>query len=239
MGLFNKKICDVCGDKIGLLGNRKLEDGNLCKECAKLLSPFMTDRRQSTVAEIKEHLEYRKANQEKVAAFSPTKIVGGETKIYFDEDKKQWLVTRLRDWRRENPDVIDFSQAMGCILDIDEDKREIYHEVDGRQESFNPSRYEYSYVFNMTIHVNSPWFSEIQFRINDDKIDQRGGIAYREAQAQADEIKNTLEQIRSAEREAAAAANMPKTATLCPHCQATTIPDANGCCEYCGGAIGG
>ena len=35
MGLFSKKSCDVCGGKIGLLGNRKLEDGNLCKECAK------------------------------------------------------------------------------------------------------------------------------------------------------------------------------------------------------------
>ena len=35
MGLFDKKYCDVCGEKIGLLGNRKLEDGNLCKECAR------------------------------------------------------------------------------------------------------------------------------------------------------------------------------------------------------------
>ena len=38
---FDKKYCDVCGDKIGLLGNRKLEDGNLCKDCAKKLSPFL------------------------------------------------------------------------------------------------------------------------------------------------------------------------------------------------------
>ena len=60
-----KKFCDICGEKIGLLGNRKLEDGNMCKDCAKLLSPFMTDRRQSTVAEIKEHLAYREANKEK------------------------------------------------------------------------------------------------------------------------------------------------------------------------------
>ena len=29
MGLFDKKICDICGEKIGLLGNRKLDDGNL------------------------------------------------------------------------------------------------------------------------------------------------------------------------------------------------------------------
>lgn len=33
--LFEKKICSVCGGEIGLLGNRKLEDGNLCKNCAK------------------------------------------------------------------------------------------------------------------------------------------------------------------------------------------------------------
>ena len=32
MGLFDKKYCDICGEKIGLLGNRKLEDGNLCKD---------------------------------------------------------------------------------------------------------------------------------------------------------------------------------------------------------------
>ena len=40
MGLFDKKICDICGEKIGLLGNRKLDDGNLCKDCAKKLSPW-------------------------------------------------------------------------------------------------------------------------------------------------------------------------------------------------------
>ena len=27
-GLFDKKICAICGGEIGLLGNRKLEDGN-------------------------------------------------------------------------------------------------------------------------------------------------------------------------------------------------------------------
>ena len=74
MGLFDKKYCDVCGEKIGLLGNRKLEDGNLCKECAKKLSPFFSERRNSTVAEIKEQLAYREANLDKVAAFTPTKL---------------------------------------------------------------------------------------------------------------------------------------------------------------------
>lgn len=37
MELFDKKYCDICKNKIGLLGNRKLENGNLCKECAAFL----------------------------------------------------------------------------------------------------------------------------------------------------------------------------------------------------------
>ena len=59
MGLFDKKYCDICGEKIGLLGNRKLEDGNLCKDCARKLSPFFSERRNSTVEDIKRQLAYR------------------------------------------------------------------------------------------------------------------------------------------------------------------------------------
>lgn len=41
MGLFDKKYCDICGEKIGLLGNCKLDDGNLCKECSpKIIARF-------------------------------------------------------------------------------------------------------------------------------------------------------------------------------------------------------
>ena len=47
MGLFDKKYCDICGEKIGLLGNCKLDDGNLCKECAQKLSPWFEERRHS------------------------------------------------------------------------------------------------------------------------------------------------------------------------------------------------
>ena len=48
MGLFDKKYCDFCGNKIGLLGNRKFEDGNMCKDCAAKLSPWFDERRHST-----------------------------------------------------------------------------------------------------------------------------------------------------------------------------------------------
>ena len=72
MGLFDKKYCSICGDKIGFLGNRKLEDGNLCKKCAAKLSPFFSDRRRSTVEDIKKQLQYREENKDAVARFHTT-----------------------------------------------------------------------------------------------------------------------------------------------------------------------
>ncbi len=78
MGLFDKKYCDVCGERFRLLGNRKLEDGNLCKECARKLSPWFSDRRSSTVEEIKQQLAYREENRKKAAQFHTTRALSGE-----------------------------------------------------------------------------------------------------------------------------------------------------------------
>ena len=89
MGLFDKKYCDICGSKIGLLGNRKLEDGNLCKDCAKKLSPWFSERRHSTKASIQEQLNYREANREAVAAFHTTRSLGKNTKLLLDEDNRK------------------------------------------------------------------------------------------------------------------------------------------------------
>lgn len=103
MGLFDKKYCDICGEKIGLLGNRKLEDGNCCKDCAAKLSPWMTDRRTSTIAEIKQHLAYREANRDEVARIHPTKVLGNNTKVYIDETQNKFFVTRIPTGRTAIP----------------------------------------------------------------------------------------------------------------------------------------
>jgi len=82
MGLFDafkKKQCDICGGEIGMLGNRKLEDGNMCKTCAKKLSPWFDERRHSTIAQINEQLAYREANKSAVAAFRTTRVFGEST----------------------------------------------------------------------------------------------------------------------------------------------------------------
>jgi len=250
--LFAKKECAICGGEIGLLGNRKLEDGNMCKECAAKLSPWFSDRRNSTVAEIQEQLTYREANREKVAAFHTTRTLGEETKILLDEDAGMFMVTDARDLAEANPDVLEFSDVTGCVLNVDEDRTELMREdKDGNEVSYNPPRYTYEYDFYITIQVRNPYFDEIRFQLNESTVEIRqnpglripGGIQpqqnlqYRRYQEMGEEIREALLQIRQQTREEAAAAAAPKAAVTCPYCGATTTPDASGCCEYCGGAV--
>lgn len=175
MGLFDafkKKECSICGGEIGLLGNRKLEDGNMCKNCAAKLSPWFSERRSSTVEEIKAQLDYREANKEKVAAFRTTRTLGETTKVLLDEDAGRFMVTSARNLAEANPDVMDFSDVTGCTLDIDESKREIeYKDKEGNRQSFNPKRYAYSYDFYIVINVNNPYFNEIRFKLNRSSVD--------------------------------------------------------------------
>lgn len=167
MGLFDKKYCSVCGEKIGLLGNRKLEDGNLCKECAKKLSPWFSERRHSTVDDIKGQLAYREENRQKVAQFHTSRSYGSYWKIMLDESHRWLMLTQAHNPQEANPDVIDFACVTGCRYDIDEHRTELkYKNANGEQVSYNPPRYEYGYEFDMTISVNSPYFDEMRFRLN-------------------------------------------------------------------------
>lgn len=171
MGLFDKKYCDICGEKIGLLGNRKLEDGNLCKDCAKKLSPWFSERRHSNVDEIKNQLAYREENKGKVSQFQSTRTIGEYWKVLIDETHRWLIVTSDTNWRGANPDVIDFSSITGCRMDIDEDTDEVFRkDNEGKNVRYDPPRYRYSYDFYIVINVNNPYFDEIKFRINPSSI---------------------------------------------------------------------
>ena len=68
------------------MGNQKLEDGNLCKDCAKQLSPWFSDRRRSTVEDIKRQLAYREENRGRASQFRTTRSYGEDCKVLLDED---------------------------------------------------------------------------------------------------------------------------------------------------------
>ena len=195
MGLFDKKFCDICGEKIGLLGNRKLEDGNLCKDCAKKLSPFFDERRHSTVDQIKQQLAYREENKRVLAGFSATRSFGENKKIYFDQRNGTFVVSRLSpgNWSEENPDVIQLSQISSLSLDVDEDRDEIYTTgKDGQRVSYTPPRYKFYYNFDLKFVVNHPYFDDFTVRLNDSRVEGMGTMEYNRYQQMAMEIINTL-----------------------------------------------
>ena len=193
MALFDKKFCDICGEKIGMLGNRKLEDGNCCKDCAKKLSPWMTERRKSTIADIKAHLAYREENRGKLSQFNPQSIVGENWKVMVDPNMGAFIVTRSNNYRADNPDIVLLSQVVSCEVDRQEHRSEVYEQrPDGSKRSYSPPRYDYSYDFEMRIHVNSPWFNEMEFKLNPGTIKDRYDPAYRQYEAEGDQIRNML-----------------------------------------------
>ena len=66
MGLFSKKYCEFCGEKLGLFGNTTLKDGYMCKNCARQISHWWSVGKSNTVAEMYEHIMYRNENKKKV-----------------------------------------------------------------------------------------------------------------------------------------------------------------------------
>lgn len=214
MGFFDKKYCDICGEKIGLLGNRKLEDGNLCKDCAKKLSPFFSERRHSTIDEIKQQLAYREENERRLADFHPDASFGEWKKVYIDRAGAKFIVTSASKWRSANPDLIAFSQVRGVNTDIHENKTEIYRkDSEGNRKSYNPRRYEYDYEFNVKIMVDSPWFDEIELELSQgNRPDSPYTDLYRRYERQMHELSDMLSGAHGVtEQKAPAADSAPKT----------------------------
>jgi len=256
--LFEKKECAICGGEIGLLGNRKLEDGNLCKNCAAKLSPWFDDRRNSTVAQISAQLAYREANKEKVAAFNATRVFGEYTKLYLDENACEFMVTsaNANNIAQTNPDVIACADIMSCVLDIDENKVELYtKDKEGKQISYNPPRYRYDYEFYIELKVKNPYFDDIRFKLNNNPVciethtpqrtvsagtnrflnnSIRGvnpelNVQYKKYKAQGEEIKEALMNARNQVKE-----EKPVQREQAVGAMAAAAPQAKVICAYCG-----
>lgn len=172
MGLFDafkKKDCEICGKEVGMFGYKKLEDGEICKDCVKLLSPWFDDRRHSTVEQIKAQLAYREENKAALAGFRPTMAFGEYYTLR--AELSQGVPTRFvieRDnYIEENADLINFKDVTSFEIDVDEDERELkYCNSQGEEVSYKPPRFEYSYDFYAKLLVNHPYFDDIHVQLN-------------------------------------------------------------------------
>ena len=262
MGLFEKKTCDVCGEKIRLLGSRKLEDGNLCKTCEGKLSPWFTGRRKATVEDIRAQLRDREANRERLGAFTPTRTLGEGNRLLLDDEKGEFVVCINGHDLSDNPDVLNLSQVTDCQVDVERSRtEETTRDSEGKTVSYDPPRFTYSYRFLLTIVLDHPWFDEIRFQVNRHTVKIQTGMPietpglifsslikrytpdvpdtdhsseYQAAQALAEEMRRALLRLDVREAQAAPAPEDVISPVACPDCTAVSLPDENGCCPYCG-----
>ncbi|MFA5584980.1 MAG: DUF4428 domain-containing protein [Saccharofermentanales bacterium] len=244
MGVFDRKNCDICGGKTGLLGGKKVKDGRMCSDCAKKQSPYLSGRKNYTVEEMKAHLDDRAANLELISSFEPTRTVGSSLKLYVDDARGLWFLTKSKRYQETNPDVFTADQVLGARIDIEKGNRVVTLEAgsparDGKPAVPAKTKEVTYYNFYVLIDVSHPWVNQMRMQVNQSSIE--GGIShpdYKEAERDANEIVDTLVALRDgvmADKEEKA---RPKQRVTCPHCGATTIPADNGTCEYCMGAIG-
>lgn len=243
---FEKKICSICGEEIGLFGNNKLEDGNMCKKCAGKLSPYFPSSkyRATSVEKINKQLGYRKKNKKLLKDFKVERIIGAKgMRILVDETHQQFIALHNNDEiSAKNPDIIKYELILGARLELVENEtktEETYLNKEGQTTSYNPPRYKYSYDYDVyvNIDVRKKYFKKMRIRVNDFTIysDTRNPSEYKNAKRLGEEMVDFLLAAQQKSREEEA----PAQAVTCPWCGATTFPTENGCCEYCGGSLNG
>jgi len=194
MGLFDKKYCDICGKEIKFLGNKKLDDGNMCKDCAAKLSPWFSGRRHTAVADIKRQLDYRAANEAEVKTLYPTEIYGKRYKVYLDNNNKKFTVSNSNDWRKVNPDVFKYSDVWNLDVIVNEEAEEEFDEnEEGKEVSFDPPKFKYEYRFDVKMNVRNEFFDEINFELSyGDRPDSPESDLYNEYVEAAKALCKTL-----------------------------------------------
>lgn len=240
MGFFSKKYCDICGEKISLIGNKKLDDGNMCKTCAKKLSPWFSDRRKTSLQDINEQLKYREDNKSKVSTFNVTRTLGSSPKVLIDDKDNQFMIAYDDNYLAENPDVMDISDVINCVLDIDENKTEIMRiDEDGREVSHMVRRYDYSYNFNVIINVNNPYFTEIKFKLNSFNVDGNSRREFEDYKVMGEEICAALSGAQSRAQTNDTRTNASTVPAFCPNCGAPTQGVEAKFCGSCGKPLNG
>lgn len=169
MGLFDKKFCDVCGDKVNTLTQQKLSDGYLCSDCKHKLGSFTSGWKQRSVEDVKKHLELREQNKQKYQQFSCTATAGGRNNaIQVDFNNRRFIFAiDNRDYKSGNPQVFEFSQLQDFWLEqefrtlSDSDNDGVpdrYDNYDNRQNN-NNSGFMGGFMNNMNMQssmVNVP-----------------------------------------------------------------------------------
>ncbi|MFG3611276.1 SHOCT domain-containing protein [Rummeliibacillus stabekisii] len=118
MGFFDSKaICAVCNKETGLNRYRIANKEWICPECFKeagLKKLGLNNKpiQKMTIEDIREAMSKKKANDDELIAFTPTKRIGNY--IEFDDDNRKWLILSSILGKRDKShvykygDIVDF-----------------------------------------------------------------------------------------------------------------------------------
>lgn len=119
MGLFDKKICMLCGEKASLLTKLKLSDGFLCSSCKKQLSDFTSGWSQRTFADVQNHLQARAQNAQMLTQFRPSMQGGTDGMVRFDPNLGRFIFAFGRDFEQGNPTLFQANQLVDFYIEPD------------------------------------------------------------------------------------------------------------------------
>ena len=266
--------------RIGLLGTRSSKTATCARAAPQSSPPGSANAATAPEPRSRLQLDYREENKTAVAAFHPTRKLGKYTKLLMDEEAKKFAVTSASDLTKANPDILDYSQAGDCRLNIDESRHELKQkDAEGKLVSYDPPQYEYSYDFHVEIDVEHLCIDTIRYSLSNGyiktgdrpellttgawQVNTADSTNYRLQDYYAvlnlgNEIKDAVEETlgpRPGTRQVLGRTSKPdgsqpkQDPALVPRpppprkrrsalwCGLTTVPDANGCCEFCTGTL--
>ena len=182
--LFKKDPCCLCGEKTGLL-DKKCQDGKVCKECAKKVSPWFEDWKTADKLKLETHIAMRAADRSMADMGNYNKVFGEFGVILIDEAAKKFIafpdtssglfgsqrkVKSLSDVIDLGPDIIDFKAVEDIELDITETTREEKRTENGQQVSYFPPHILYMETFTLHLKLDYPFFKNMRIQLNDGAV---------------------------------------------------------------------
>ena len=180
MALFKKENCCLCGGKTGML-DKKCPDGKVCKDCAKKLSVWFDDWKNTDKLQLEAQIRIREEYVKIAKMHDFNKIFGEFGVILIDEDARKFIafpdtskglfgsprtVRALDDVIDLGPDLIDFSQVADFEIDITETSREEKRTVNGQQVSYDPPHILYMETFTLRMKLKHPYIKSVYIQLN-------------------------------------------------------------------------
>ncbi len=236
--LFDKKCCAFCGKQVNVFNSFKLTDGYICTQCNNGNGRYFGPPKGRSVEELRKHKQYREENRERVGQFVLSrKLTGDKDHLYIDDEHGWFCFAQLPPDVTRNPDLFRMEWVTGCEAKVYSSRTEqTYYDAESKKNrSYNPPRYAYEYSAKLLV--------ELQGTTLVDHLTVHCGVCrsydvplHPEQYAH---IINNAKRMRAALLPAQEGAERvaPRKCVLCPHCGATTLPDALGRCEYCMSAL--